>query len=63
MLEKLMFWRPRKKYRDSVLGSAPALHNCRCYLEFRPQEATQQSVQRIGLLARISKWFGAIANR
>jgi acetolactate synthase small subunit len=23
----------------------------------------QQSVQRIGLLARIIKWFGAIANR
>jgi len=27
------------------------------------QRAAQQSVQRIGLLARISKWFGAIANR
>ena len=26
-------------------------------------ESAQQSVQRIGLLARISKWFGAIANR
>ena len=26
-------------------------------------ETAQQCVQRIGLLARISKWFGAIANR
>ena len=25
--------------------------------------AAQQSVQRIGLWARISKWFGAIAHR
>ena len=27
------------------------------------QKSAQQSVQRIGLLARISKWFGSIANR
>ena len=25
--------------------------------------AAQQSVQRMGLLARLSKWFGAIAHR
>jgi hypothetical protein len=27
------------------------------------RKSVQQSVQRMGLLARISKWFGAIANR
>jgi hypothetical protein len=27
------------------------------------KESAQQSVQRIGLLARLKKWFGAIANR
>ena len=27
------------------------------------EKSAQHSVQRIGLLARISKWFGAIANR
>jgi len=30
---------------------------------FKAWQNAQQSVQRIGLLARISKWFGAIANR
>lgn len=27
------------------------------------EQEAEQNVQRIGLLARISKWFGAIANR
>jgi len=27
------------------------------------KQAAQRSVQRIGLWARIKKWFGAIANR
>ena len=27
------------------------------------EKSAQQSVQRMGLLARISKWFGAIAHR
>ena len=27
------------------------------------KEAAQHRVQRIGLLARLSKWFGAIASR
>jgi len=31
-----------------------------CFTEI---EAVEHSVQRIGLLARIGQWFGAIANR
>lgn len=30
---------------------------------FQEFQSAQQSVQRMGLLARISKWFGAIAHR
>jgi len=30
---------------------------------FQELKSDQQSVQRMGLLARISKWFGAIAHR
>ena len=36
--------------------------NCRTVNPVNVQYA-QHNVQRIGLLARISKWFGAIANR
>ena len=44
LLKKLTFWKPKKKYRDSVLGNTPGLNNSGNYLEFRPQQATQHSV-------------------
>jgi hypothetical protein len=41
----------------------PGIIAARMVFEFAPHEAVEQSAQRIGLWARISRWFGAIANR
>ena len=50
---------PACKGVDSWIGCA----RCRGVGVIACPMCAEQSVQRIGLLARIGQWFGAIANR
>jgi len=57
----------RKKYpeyeSERGLTGHDDEHMERLMLEYAEYYAAQHSVQQMGLLARLSKWFGVIAHR
>ena len=60
-----MYYTPKEieKIADPSTGTGVFLKDAADYLIANPPYAAEQSVQRMGLLARISKWFGEIAHR